>query len=552
MPISDYPASLHARLPELRVLVVDRHTASRDSLRTQLGELGISHVTGVGTAADVLREVRGGHFDLIISDYFLSDGRDGQQLLEELRRARLIGPDTVYLIVTGERGYTNVVSLAELGPDDYLIKPFTADQLQSRLLRAFNRKFALHDIHAHLRRGRLREAIAACDLCIARHDAGSGDALRMKGELLNSLGLYAEAEAHYRQILASRNPAWAILGLATARKGGGQPEDALQLASQLIREHPEYLGAYDFLADLHLSLGQSGEAQAVLQQGLAAAPHNTARQRQVGDLACQNKDMTSAERAYAKVLERNRGSSLHSVDDYANLSRVLVNRGSLEAARKLMQDMKRHWRGHPEAELAALTTEARCLCAEGMAGRAGALVDQALALHQRHGSEADASPRLAIDLANACLGTERTEAAQNILRQAATENHGDPLLTDHIRDVYQAHGQSEAGLELLASVDAEMIRLNNEGVLAARSGDLAGAVDMLCRTADQAPNVQFLINAAKAIFTYLDRQGWDDALGQRGLHYLERAADKDRNHPKLASARELYASTAAKYGIDIT
>ena len=45
------------------------------------------------------------------------------------------------MVITGERSYHNVVSVAELAPDDYLIKPFTADQLQARLLKAVVKKF---------------------------------------------------------------------------------------------------------------------------------------------------------------------------------------------------------------------------------------------------------------------------------------------------------------------------------------------------------------------------------------------------------------------------
>ena len=84
-----------------------------------LSALGVTAVHGAGSSAEVIRQVKTNRFDIILSDFILDDGRDGQQLLEELRHAHLIPTVTVYLIITSERGHTNVVALAELAPDDF-------------------------------------------------------------------------------------------------------------------------------------------------------------------------------------------------------------------------------------------------------------------------------------------------------------------------------------------------------------------------------------------------------------------------------------------------
>ena len=68
----------------------------------------------------------------------------------------------------------------------------------------------------------------------------------------------------------------------------------------------------------------------MLQRAADASPHNTVRQRLVGDVAARNKDFLVAEKAYGKVMERSRGSTLRTVDDFANLSRVLVERGDVD------------------------------------------------------------------------------------------------------------------------------------------------------------------------------------------------------------------------------
>jgi len=135
------------------------------------------------------------------------------------------------------------------------------------------------------------------------------------------------------------------------------------------------------------------------------------------------------------------------------------------------------------------------------------------------------------------------------MRQVAAENHEDQHLIDHITRVFQRTGQADAGQAILDQVGREIIELNNRGVLAARSGDLEGAVQLLIQAAEQVPNLQFLVNAAKAIFTLLDKKGWDTDLAKRAVDYLQRAQRKDRKNPKVASARQLYVTVAKKYGI---
>ena len=545
---------LQQTLTKKRVLIVDRHSPARDSMRLMLGAIGVTAVHGAGNSAEVIRQVKGNRFDIILSDFVLDDGRDGQQLLEELRHAHLIPLSTVYLIITSERSYTNVVALAELAPDDYLIKPFTSEQLQARLIKAIYKKHVLRKIYEQIERGALQEAIAAADRIIQQQPLYMYDALRFKGELLQTLGRTAEAEEVFRRVLDGRVVPWAKMGLAMSLRDRGALDEAEQLAEQVTQEAPNFLSAYDFLASVHEAKGKLQAAQQALQRAADASPHNTVRQRLVGDVAARNKDLLVAEKAYGKVIERNKGSSLRSVDDFANLSRVLVERGDVAASRRIATEMKREWRGDKQAELAALVTETLCLSHEGSPDKAQQLVSRALELQQEIASEAAAkgkhvSQRLAVDLAHACYATGKADEAGKIMRQVAAENHEDTHLIDHITKVFQKTGQPAAGQALLDQVGREIVDLNNKGVLAARSGDFEGSVRLLIQAVEQVPNLQFLVNAAKAIYTLMDQKGWDAELAAKAQDYLQRAERKDRKSQKVASARELYVAVAKKYGI---
>ena len=86
---AELQAKIGKDFPRMRVLLVDRHSGARHTLRSILSTLGFTAIHNAATSTEVMRQIKGNDFDLILSDYHLDDGRDGQQLLEELRALTL-------------------------------------------------------------------------------------------------------------------------------------------------------------------------------------------------------------------------------------------------------------------------------------------------------------------------------------------------------------------------------------------------------------------------------------------------------------------------------
>ena len=544
---------LENSVERLRVLIIDRHGGERSLLHITLSTLGITSIHNARSSAEVLRQVKAHEFDVIFADYFLDDGRDGQQLLEELRQSQLIRRSTVYMLVTAERGYRNVVSVAELTPDDYLIKPFTAELLEERLIRALYKKRFFEEVFRHLDNGELVAAFAVCKTLLGRDVQFQPDVLRHMGAILNTLGRHDDALSIYQRVLGLTSAPWARMGLATAHRGLDDLAEAEQITTALIEEFPDYLAAYDFLAGICEEQGKLARAQELLQQAASRSPNNSGRQRMIGEIAVRNDDLDTAERAYGKVLERRRGSSLHDVDDYTNLTRVMLDRGHTEGARRLTQELRRHWRGDSRGELAALVMDSLCASREGEPAKAKQALESAISLHEVMQGDADSAAlpgKIAVDLAHACLAVGDEAHASGLLGRVAAENHEDRGMIGRIQAVFAKTGKEEAGRELLAQVGREIVELNNRGVLAQRSGNPQASTQALIEAAERVPSLQFLTDAARAIFSQLDRSGWNEDLAQRAVRYLQLAQTKDPHSPKVALTRELYLQVARKYGIE--
>ena len=117
----------------LTTLIIDDALTVRQSLRSILGQLGIIRVETSATIGEARRRLDNGRFDIILCDYHFGSGTTGQEFLEELRHAGSLPLSTVFFMITAEASYERVVSVAEIAPDDYLLKPINFRILEAKI-----------------------------------------------------------------------------------------------------------------------------------------------------------------------------------------------------------------------------------------------------------------------------------------------------------------------------------------------------------------------------------------------------------------------------------
>src|SRR3954454_2402656 len=115
------------------VLVVEDDQQVRSALVRELGRRQYA-VQGAGTALAALRVVNSEPPDLVVLDLGLPD-LDGVQVLRMLRAVR----DIPVIVATGRRDDAEIVRLLRAGADDYLVKPFSVDQLDARITAVLRR-----------------------------------------------------------------------------------------------------------------------------------------------------------------------------------------------------------------------------------------------------------------------------------------------------------------------------------------------------------------------------------------------------------------------------
>ena len=120
-----------AKASATSVLVVDDYATMRRIVRNLLTQIGFTNIEEAADGAEALAKLRASPVGLVISDWNM-EPMTGLQLLKEVRAdARL--KNTPFIMVTAESKTENVVSAKQAGVNNYIVKPFNAETLKTKI-----------------------------------------------------------------------------------------------------------------------------------------------------------------------------------------------------------------------------------------------------------------------------------------------------------------------------------------------------------------------------------------------------------------------------------
>ncbi len=326
-----------ADITQARVLVADDAPTVRQSVRLTLAHAGIQKADTANSVGETRRRVRSGNYDIVLCDYHFGEGMSGQELLEELRRSGELPLSTIWFMITAEASYEKVVSVAEVGPDDYLLKPFTSAQLAERLQLAWQKKAFLRPVLEKIAAGDTEGAIAAAQAVLP--DAGPYriDLIRLLANLRLQAGQLDEAKLLFEEILQSRVVPWAKLGLAKVLARQGNLTQAEGILQNSIIEHTQYVDAYEELAALYLAAGRVEESMGIFEKCLEISPNNVTRLQKAGNLASMMGEPGKARQLLLRAVHCGGNSSALAPETLLQLALAAQQDGAHSEANKYLR-----------------------------------------------------------------------------------------------------------------------------------------------------------------------------------------------------------------------
>jgi two-component system chemotaxis response regulator CheY len=116
----------------MKILVVDDYKTMLKIIRNLLRQLEFRNVDDATDGSMALQKLRVGDFDLVISDWNM-EPMTGIELLREVRADENL-KSLPFIMITAESKTENIVAAKEAGVSNYIVKPFNAEVLKSKLV----------------------------------------------------------------------------------------------------------------------------------------------------------------------------------------------------------------------------------------------------------------------------------------------------------------------------------------------------------------------------------------------------------------------------------
>lgn len=523
------------------ILIVDDVREMRTSLRALAKSLGAESVYLAKSGAEAIELLQANDISIVLCDYYLGDGRDGQQVFEEAKEHGMIAPTTAFVMITADNTMDVVMAVVEHQPDGYLIKPLNKSVLEMRLEKVLLRKRVFKDIEATMRAGDYTKAAAICDVMLANHPKLRFDLLRLKAEALLAAGANEQVEALCDSILIEREVPWATLSLGRARYQAGNIESASALFSDLIAQHDAPMEAFDWLIRIERESGDSLAAQQTLEQAVKRSPKSIGRQQVLADVATDNGDYATARKAYQAAVDLGEYSVYARSDDEVGLINSVAETDGPEEALKVLDAINHSRRSHginnanPGWRI-DLTYGQMLLANEDAAKAKDSIIK---ALHAYSTEQRDSADPAALALAKCCYRVGMIPEAKELMNQIVKENHDRADIIKAVRQMYVELGMEDLGEDLIDSARRAVVEINNRGVSLAKEGKLDEAITMLTKASEELPgNLTITLNVLQAALSQIRFSGYSAERQYLVDEYLSRAERINADHPKLATLRE--------------
>ena len=114
-----------------KVLVVDDQMTMREVTRMALQQMGVRHILDAENGSEAFQKATTQPLDLIISDFNMP-AMDGLGLLRAVRGHPAVRK-LPFILVTGRGDNALVVTAAQAGVNNYIVKPFSAEMLRGKI-----------------------------------------------------------------------------------------------------------------------------------------------------------------------------------------------------------------------------------------------------------------------------------------------------------------------------------------------------------------------------------------------------------------------------------
>ncbi|WP_308469298.1 response regulator [Alteromonas sp. KUL106] len=233
--------------------MVEDNATARTALRGHLMSIANLEVSSFATGVELKAALKKQHFELVLMDYHLGEGKNGVEWIQNLREAGFIRPSTGIIFLTSDRSPQIIGRIMDLQPDVLLIKPYTIASLTRQVKHYLTyRDFIKNALHAldskqpdravSIIRAKIKEGIPPRLV---------GDIRKLYARLLVECGEIRSALTIYEDVLTrSEKVLWAQWGKIKCQYVSGEWPECKNFLGNMVNSSLARDKAFEWLASI--------------------------------------------------------------------------------------------------------------------------------------------------------------------------------------------------------------------------------------------------------------------------------------------------------------
>jgi tetratricopeptide (TPR) repeat protein len=508
-----------------RALLIESNALLRSVANGQLRDLGVGEVVSAQRVKDARLLLEHERFDIVICNReFEGSDYSGQDLLDELRREKLLPHSTVFLMVVEQATYSQVQEAAEAALDGFLVRPYTGAALGARLTEARKRKRELGDVLRALDAGKTEVALVHAIKRFQEQQPYWVWCGRLAAELL--LGLHRADDARKifeRLAQAVKDGSWARLGQARALTALGEHSAARKLVAEVLAADAASADAHDLMGRILVEQCDFDGALMAYRSAAELTPGCVLRTQQAGALAFYQGESDEALKWLERTLSLGLQSKLFDPLSLLLITLLRFDRGDAVGTAAMREQLKR-FRERAGDSPRLLRLEQGAVALSALAGG-----KQELALETLRALAAEAGQD-AFDLESAnmllalwsrmpealCPAVEHEALVERIaMRFCVSKAIGEVLVASARR--------SEQAVGVVRRCQAQISALGEQAMDRTLKGDAGAAVQGLLEAGERTLNAKLLEMAGLIARRNSASLADAEALGERAATLLRRS-----------------------------
>jgi len=502
-----------------------------------LSSFGALKIDTSSTAEDAITKCTYDSYDVILCDFNLGHGQNGQQILEELRIKKRLKHTHIFIMITAETSKDVVLGAREYQPDGYVAKPITRTVLEQRLGQLLTQQQILKPVNREIDLENYAKAITLCQQELENGTRYKSWCYQTLAKLYGLLGDTSNATKIYREVLTTRELPWARLGMGQILNQEQQYSEAKDCFIQVIKSNPNMIEAYDNLSESYLKLGKKVQAQHALQEAANLSPRIVPRQEKLGIICINNQDIEAATNAYRHAVQYAENSVHEKADHYLDLGRCLSDlsegdtnekgKDFAKEAVKVLDTASDKFSNNENASLNATLIAARVLSGQGNQQAAEDKFHQAECMIEEESISSD----VGLELAKTLYSMDQSERAEKLLI----------TLSERFADNKKIISKIESLLDEPQGLKArkQAKELNKSGISLFEKGELEEAIKSFYSARSFTPKHAALNLNIVQVLTKQYKQNSDKQLLIEAKSSLERIKHIPKQHNQFKRLQHL-------------